>query len=107
MSKPYYADVVRHYARKAELFPKADGFFATVSPDAKCKACAAALNTLVPVERSTLVRVYAHPQGVHAGVLDISCEKMIPASAVWTALNKYERKVARLILIQEVPGCGK
>ena len=40
MSKPYYADVVRHYARKAELFSKADGFFATVSPDAKCKACA-------------------------------------------------------------------
>lgn len=60
-----------------------------------------ALNTFAPEWRSDIVKVYTHPEGVHEGVRRVCMDKMIPSSTVWSLINQYERKAARLIIIEE------
>lgn len=60
------------------------------------------LNSFDPEWRGDIVKVYSHPEGVMTGIKQVSTEKMIPVSAMWSLINRYERKVARLIIIEEV-----
>lgn len=60
-----------------------------------------ALNTFAPEWRQDIVKVYTHPEGVHEGVRRVCMDKMIPNSTVWSLINQYERKAARLIIIEE------
>lgn len=79
-----------------------DGFYTTPMPEKHCKACMMALNTFAPEWRVAIAKVYMHPEGVQEGVRHVCMEKLIPNSAMWSLINQYERKAARLIIIEEV-----
>lgn len=89
----FYSDYVQHCMRFYARHPSPK--FKSDADKQNWKACDSALDGFTDKEQTLLIAVYAENDTIPDNVYKVSTENNVTQDALWSLLNKLERRVAK------------